>query len=135
MLTSSEVLKPEGWALAQKVLGARICDYYGQSERIALAYAYAPREYRFLAGYSYVEFIPHDGQSCRRAHPIRLYEIVGTSFWNSLMPLVRYRTGDLIRLPATWGAAELEELSLGLRSFPGILGREQEVMVCPSGVR
>ncbi|MBC8027909.1 MAG: hypothetical protein H7Y89_18110 [Steroidobacteraceae bacterium] len=134
VLTSSEVLKPEGWALAQKVLGARICDYYGQSERIALAYAYAPREYRFLPGYSYVEFIPHVGL-LPEGSPDRLYEIVGTSFWNSLMPLVRYRTGDLVRLPASWGAVELEELSLGLRSFPGILGREQEVMVCPSGVR
>jgi phenylacetate-CoA ligase len=134
VLTSSEVLKPEGWALAQKVLGARICDYYGQSERIALAFAYAPRDYRFLAGYSYVEFIPHEGL-LPEGSPHRLYEIVGTSFWNSLMPLVRYRTGDLIRLPASWGAVELEELSLGLRAFPGILGREQEVMVCPSGVR
>jgi phenylacetate-CoA ligase len=134
VLTSSEVLKPEGWALAQKVLGARICDYYGQSERIALAYAYAPREYRFLPGYSYVEFVPHEGL-LPEGSPDRLYEIIGTSFWNSLMPLVRYRTGDLVRLPASWGAAELEEVSLGMRSFPGILGREQEVMVCPSGVR
>lgn len=134
ILTSSEVLKPEGWALAQKVLGGRICDYYGQSERIALAFAYAPRQYRFLAGYSHVEFIPHDGL-LPEGSPDRLYEIVGTSFWNSLMPLVRYRTGDLIRLPASWGAAELEELSLGLRSFSGILGREQELLVCPGGVR
>lgn len=134
VLTSSEVLKPEGWALARQVLGARICDYYGQSERIALAYAYAPREYRFLPGYSYVEFIPHVGH-LPEGSPDRLYEIVGTSFWNSLMPLVRYRTGDLIRLPASWGAIELEELSLGLRSFAGILGREQEIMVCPSAVR
>src|SRR5690348_7674478 len=35
VLTSSEVLKPEAWALAQDVLGCRIADYYGQSERVA----------------------------------------------------------------------------------------------------
>jgi phenylacetate-CoA ligase len=64
-----------------------------------------------------------------------LYEIVGTNFWNSLMPLVRYRTGDLIRLPASWGETELAELALGLRTFRGILGREQDLMVCPTGVR
>jgi phenylacetate-CoA ligase len=51
------------------------------------------------------------------------------------MPLVRYRTGDLIRLPAAWGIRELQELALGLRSFRGILGREQEVIACPTGIR
>jgi phenylacetate-CoA ligase len=135
VLTSSEVLKPEGWSLAQRVLGARVCDYYGQSERVAFAYALAPRQYRFLPGYSHVEFLPHGGGLLPADSPDRLYEIVGTTYWNRLMPLVRYRTGDLVRLPASWGARELEELSLGLRTFPGILGREQEVMVCPAGVR
>jgi phenylacetate-CoA ligase len=135
VLTSSEVLKPEGWSLAQRVLGARLCDYYGQSERVAFAYALAPRQYRFLPGYSHVEFLPHAGNLLPEGSSDRLYEIVGTTFWNRLMPLVRYRTGDLIRLPASWGARELEELALGLRTFPGILGREQEVMVCPAGVR
>ena len=134
VLTSSEVLKPGAWELAEEVLGARICDYYGQSERIAFAYAFGPREYRFLPGYSHVEFFPVEGVS-RVNGSDRLYEIVGTSFWNNVMPLVRYRTGDLIRLPAAWGAGELEELALGLRSFRGVLGREQEIIVCPDGVR
>jgi phenylacetate-CoA ligase len=117
------------------VLGCRIADYYGQSERIAFAYAFAPREYRFLPGYAFVEFVRHDSSSLPEESAEQLYEIVGTSFWNSLMPLVRYRMGDLIRLPAAWGSRELEELALGLRSFPGILGRQQEVIVCPAGVR
>jgi phenylacetate-coenzyme A ligase PaaK-like adenylate-forming protein len=51
------------------------------------------------------------------------------------MPLVRYRTGDLIRLPANGGAREVQELALGLRTFRGILGREQEVLACPLGIR
>lgn len=135
VLTSSEVLKPEAWALANSVLGARVTDYYGQSERIAFAYATAPREYRFLPGYSGVEFVRHDSSLLPEGSGELLYEIVGTSFWNSLMPLVRYRTGDLIRLPAAWGQRELEELALGMRTFRGILGRQQEVLVCPTGVR
>ena len=51
------------------------------------------------------------------------------------MPLVRYRTGDLVRLPDHWGEREIEEVTLGLRSFSGVLGREQEILVCPKGVR
>lgn len=135
VLTSSEVLKPEAWKLAQQVLGCRLVDYYGQAERVAFAYATAPREYRFLPGYSHVEFLRHDSKLLPPGSPERLYEIVGTSLWNTLMPLVRYRTGDLIKVPASWGMAELEELALGLRTFEGILGREQEVLVCPAGIR
>jgi phenylacetate-CoA ligase len=135
VLTSSEMLKPEAWDLARDALGCRLADYYGQSERIAFACAFAPREYRFLPGYSHVEFVPHVSRLLPADSPDRLYEVIGTSFWNSLMPLVRYRTGDLIRLPAGWGPDELEELALGLRSFPGILGRQQEVLVCPDVVR
>jgi phenylacetate-CoA ligase len=135
VLVSSEKFKPEAWELARDVLGSRIADYYGQSERVAFAYAFAPREYRFLPGYSHVELVPHASPLLSGESPHRLYEIVGTTFWNSLMPLVRYKTGDLVRLPAAWGERELEELALGLRTFDGILGREQEVIVCPNGVR
>jgi phenylacetate-CoA ligase len=135
VLTSSEVLKPEAWTLVQETLGCRIADYYGQSERVAFAYAFRPREYRFLPGYAHVEFVRYDSKVLPAGGQERLYEIVGTTFWNNLMPLVRYRTGDLIRLPADWGMRELQELALGLRSFRGILGREQEVLACPTGIR
>jgi len=135
VVTSSEVFRPEAWALVEQVLGCKLADYYGQAERIAFATATAPREYRFEHGYSHVEFIPYDGQYVPRGSTHRLYEIVGTSFWNSLLPIVRYRTGDLVRLPAEWGERELEELSLGLRTFEGVLGRQQELLVCPEAVR
>jgi phenylacetate-CoA ligase len=135
VVTSSEVFRPEAWALVQRVLGCRLADYYGQAERIAFAYATAPGEYRFQHAYSRVEFIPYDGQHLPRDSQFRLYEIVGTSFWNGLLPIVRYRTGDLVRLPVSWGERELEELSLGLRTFPGVLGRQQELLVCPQAVR
>lgn len=135
VVTSSEVFRPESWALVEQMLGCRLADYYGQAERIAFASANASGEYRFLHGYSYVEFIPYDGQNVPPESRYRLYEIVGTSFWNGLLPIVRYRTGDLVRLPANWGVRELEELSLGLRTFEGVLGRQQELLVCPQPVR
>ncbi|HEU4589617.1 MAG TPA: hypothetical protein VFS13_01810 [Steroidobacteraceae bacterium] len=135
VVTSSEVFRPDAWRLTERMLGARIIDYYGQAERVAFAYASAPREYRFSCAYSHVEFVPYDGPALPRGTPYRLYEIVGTSYWNSVLPIVRYRTGDLIRIPASWGAAELEELSLGLRPFDGVLGRQQEIIVVPHSVR
>jgi phenylacetate-CoA ligase len=135
VLTSSEVLKREAWVLARETLGCDLADYYGQAERVNFAYALAPRTYRFLPSYGRVELRPFTSDHMADAGQGGLYEIVGTTFWNDLMPLVRYRTGDLVRIPDHWGEREIEEVTLGLRTFSGVLGREQEILVCPKGVR
>jgi phenylacetate-CoA ligase len=135
VLTSSEVLKREAWELARETLGCNLADYYGQAERVAFAYAMSPRQYRFLPWYGHVELRPFKSDQMSDAGSGVLYEIIGTTFWNDLMPLVRYRTGDLVRLPENWGPAEIEEVVLGTRVFGGVLGREQEILVCPKGVR
>ena len=135
VLTSSEVLKREAWTLARETLGCNLADYYGQAERVAFAYAFEPRQYRFLHLYGHVELRPFKSDQLTDPGKGDLYEIIGTTFWNELMPLVRYRTGDLIRLPEDFGPVEIEEVALGLRSFSGVLGREQEILVCPKGVR
>jgi phenylacetate-CoA ligase len=130
VLTSSEMLAPHIWPLALEALNSELLDYYGQAERVAFAYAQRPQEYRFLPGYANVELHP----TTREGEHV-LYEIVGTNLWNFAMPLPRYRTGDLIRLPAAWGAAELEEVALGVRTFAGVLGRDSDILISPEGVR
>lgn len=130
VLCSSEVLHPRVWTAAREVLNCRLLDYYGQAERVAFAYATAPGEYRFLPGYSHVELEPTGVEGDHK-----LYEIIGTPLWNRSMALIRYRTGDLIRLPAAWGERELEEVALGLRSFSGVLGRDSDILVTPEGVK
>ncbi len=135
VLTSSEVLKREAWVLARDALDCDLADYYGQAERVAFAYALEPRAYRFLHSYGHVELRRFASDQITDPGQGALYEIIGTTFWNDLMPLVRYRTGDLVRLPDHWGEREIEEVTLGLRPFSGVLGREQEILVCPEGVR
>jgi phenylacetate-CoA ligase len=130
VLTSSEVLHPSVWRLAERTLGCRLIDYYGEAERVAFAWATAPGEYRFLAGYSHVELV-----ECGMEGPHRLYEIVGTSLWNHAMPLVRYRTGDLIRLSTRYSQKEVQEVAEGLRPFAGVLGRDSDILISPDGVR
>jgi len=123
VLTSSEVLHPQVWRLAERVLGCRLVDYYGQAERVGFAWAAAPRDYRFLPGYAHVELIPAGNGR---------YEIVGTALWNHAMPLVRYRTGDLLQLPSDSAAMDV---ALGHRGFAGVLGRDTDILVSPDGVR
>jgi phenylacetate-CoA ligase len=130
VLTSSEVLHPRVWRMTQRILGARLVDYYGQAERVAFAYAAAPGEYRFVPGYSHVELVASGTQG---EHT--LYEIVGTALWNHAMPLVRYRTGDLIRLPCAFTAQETAQVARGVRPFSGVLGRDTDILISPDGVR
>ena len=130
VLTSSEMLAPQVWELARAALGCELLDYYGQAERVAFAYAQRPGEYRFLPGYAHVELHP----TTREGEHV-LYEIAGTNLWNFAMPLPRYRTGDLVKLPASWGARELEEVTLGVRAIPGVLGRDSDILVSPDGVQ
>lgn len=128
---SSEVLGARAWKLARQALSQpAIADYYGQAERVAFAAAFEPGVYRFVPGYSAVELVPFAAQGENT-----LYEIVGTSLWNLAMPLIRYRTGDLVSLPSAWGAAELEEVALGVRAFAGVLGRSGEFLLTPEGAR
>ena len=96
-----------------RCLGCRLADYYGQAERIAFASATAAGQYRFQHGYSHVEFIPYDGQHVPSDSRHRLYEIVGTSFWNCLLPIVRYRTGDLVRAAGELGRARTRGAVIG----------------------
>jgi len=101
---SSEMLHPHVWALARETLGCTMLDRYGQAERVARACATEPGQYRFVPGYAHVELVQVDAREDRK-----VYEIVGTSLWNPAMTLVRYRTGDLVHLPALWGKAEMPE--------------------------
>ena len=130
VLCSSETLHSHVWQEAHRVLGCSLLDYYGQAERVALACATQPGTYRFVPGYAHVEF---ERVGSEQDHD--LYEIVGTGLWNLSMPLVRYRTADLIRVPSAWGAAELEELALGMRTFSGVLGRSGDILLSPEGVQ
>jgi phenylacetate-CoA ligase len=130
VLTSSEVLHPGAWRLAERTLGCRLVDYYGQAERVGFAWAKAPGEYRFLPGYAEVELLESGADGL-----YKLYEIVGTSLWNHAMPLVRYRTGDLVRLPASWNERQVKEVAEGSRPFGGVLGRDSDILISPEGVR
>lgn len=62
-----------------------------------------------------------------------LYEIVGTNLWNWRMPLVRYRSGDLVRLPKGVSEQQLEAICYGVEPFGGVLGRQGDYLVSPDG--
>lgn len=128
VLASSEVLDEGVFAEAADRLGVPVIDYYGQGERVCASYAVRPGEHFFLPAYGRVELVHayDDG-------PWSLHEIVGTSFWNAAQPLVRFRTGDLARLPQGLGPEAIEAITLGVAPFRGVEGRNSEYILSPEG--
>lgn len=88
VLLASEPLLPHQAALIAHRFGAPISISYGLTERTNLAFADCDGD----AGSPY-RFEPLYGISENRSDGA-LAEIVGTSLWNDVMPLIRYRTGD-----------------------------------------
>lgn len=130
ILTSSEVMQANTLTLIKEVLGGVVIDYYGQAERVAFAYSVDGAHYRFLPGYACVELRAF-GQEAQSD----LLEVVGTNLWNLAMPLIRYRTGDLISVPRGSDSTYLEEVRYGIRAFDRIIGRENDFIISPDGAR
>jgi len=127
ILAGSERLTRPARKLLERVFGCRVYTWYGHSERVILAgegtsSGVDSYPLYFWPTYGLVEFGPPDANGFR--------EVIGTSFHNLAMPLIRYHTGDYVRLLGNeakrefpWAAAEAIE------------GREQEFLVSATGRR
>jgi len=130
VLASSEVLDTALNAEISDVFQVPVLDYYGQAERVCASYAVGAGEHYFLPVYGRVELLPayDDGESS-------FYEIIGSSYWNGAQPLVRFRTGDLVKLPRGMSAEDLEAVTLGVLPFQGVEGRRSDYILSPDGRR
>lgn len=87
LLCGSEKLTAESQQHLEQFFGARVFHWYGHSERVVLAaQGRTSNHLHFWPVYGFVEF----GEANADGHR----EIIGTSFHNHVMPLIRYRTGD-----------------------------------------
>lgn len=116
VLLASEPATPGQLASIRRLFRSPVSLNYGLSERTNLAFLQVDdtgaSEYRFDALYGWNEN-RMDGERA---------EIVGTSLWNDVMPLIRYRTGDYGLIGADGRC-------------PGIDGRGHEFLVDRSGKR
>ena len=91
--TGSEPLYPFQRTLIEERLGERVMDFYGMAERVAFAAECERGVSHLVTDYSWVELVDENG----RATDAEGY-VVGTTFHNLAMPLVRYRLADQTRL-------------------------------------
>jgi phenylacetate-CoA ligase len=113
VLLASEPATPAQLAAIRTVFRCPVSLNYGLSERTNLAFADCADD-----GAGAYRFQPLYGWSENRSDG----EIVGTSLWNDVMPLIRYRTGDYGIIDADGRCAAIE-------------GRSQEFLVDRSGHR
>jgi phenylacetate-CoA ligase len=96
VFTGSEPLYAHQRELIEARLGTRVMDHYGMAERIAYATECELGNLHVNSDYSYVEIVDEHG----RPTDDEGY-VVGTTFRNNLMPLVRYRMSDRTRWRGT----------------------------------
>jgi phenylacetate-CoA ligase len=133
IMSSSETLTPEVRREVEQGFGAKVIDYYGQSERVCLASALAADDFRFVPAYGRVELIPAPDDPVDATG--RAVRIIATGYWNDAMPLVRYDTGDRAIVPHGADERQLDDIGLGLAPFLGIAGRIEEYVLTPAGTR
>ncbi|MBL9168476.1 MAG: phenylacetate--CoA ligase family protein [Verrucomicrobiales bacterium] len=125
LLAGSERLNLPQKRLLERVFRCRVFRWYGHSERAVLA-AEGRRSdlFYFWPTYGLVEFGAPDAEG--------FCEVIGTSFHNLAMPLIRYRTGDYVRLadPSRDGGLEFPWPAVS-----EIAGREQEFLISATGRR
>jgi phenylacetate-coenzyme A ligase PaaK-like adenylate-forming protein len=92
VFTASEPLYAHQRELIESRLGARVMDYYGMAERVAYAAECEHGNLHLSTDYAHVEIVDDDGRPTRGEG-----YLVGTTFHNDVMPLVRYRLSDRTR--------------------------------------
>lgn len=121
ILSSSEVLSKEDKNLILKLFpDINLIDLYGQNEHVALAISINMGYYKFIDSYSYVEFINDSNFNQNKSA-----EIVGTNYFNDVMPLIRYATDDYIEFDSSGNIVSI----IG-RKQDFIINKHNEIVPC-----
>lgn len=129
IIAESEIVYPEQRKMVEEVFRCRYFSCYGHTEKLVLASECEHTDdYHVWPTYGYFELLDEAG------HPVctpgQRGEIVGTGFINTVMPFIRYRTGDW----ATYVGARCDACGRAHPLIRDIRGhRTQEVLVGADG--
>ncbi len=131
VFSQGENLLPHQRELIKKVFSTKVYDSYGHMER-TVAISQCPSDtYHIHVDYGLLEL---EDPEIPLVHPDTyegfVKEIVGTSLYNLSMPLIRYRTGDLVKV------GHYQETCVCKRIFPRIvalIGRDTDIIITPDG--
>ena len=129
IIAESEIVYPEQRALVETVFACRYFSCYGHTEKLILAAECEhSTDYHVWPTYGYFELLDESDRPVTTRG--RRGEIVGTGFINTVIPFIRYRTGDF----ATYVAEHCEACGRWQTIVRDIRGhRTQEVLIATDG--
>jgi phenylacetate-CoA ligase len=99
-----ENIEAEQRQFIEKFFGIKSSTFYGHTERCVIAEEIRETLFKFNPFYGYTELLKNSNDS---------YDIVSTGFLNKIMPLIRYKTGDLcikennlIKVQGRWNVSD-----------------------------
>jgi phenylacetate-CoA ligase len=128
-IAESEIVYPEQRQMVEDVFGCRYFSCYGHSEKLVLAAECEfADDYHVWPTYGYFELLDEQGRPV--STPGQRGEIVGTGFINTVVPFIRYRTGDY----ATYVGDHCEACGRQHTIIRDVRGhRTQEILVAADG--
>jgi phenylacetate-CoA ligase len=123
--TSAEKLQPEHRKIIESVFRLSIFDQYGSAEMCIFVAQCKDGKYHIHSDYGIVEFLNEKGLP---AKPGESAELICTGLINPVMPMIRYRIGDL-------GVLSSAGCACG-SPFPvmdDIIGRSDDFIITPDG--
>ncbi len=129
IIAESEIVYPEQRELCEAVFSCRYYSCYGHTEKLVLAAECEhSSNYHVCPSYGYFELLDEQGNAVTQ--PGATGEIVGTGFINTVVPFIRYRTGDF----ATYVGDHCEQCGRQQVIIRDIVGhRTQEMLVASDG--
>lgn len=123
--TSSETLYDYQKVVIEETFGCQVKQLYGLTEGVASIFECEKGSLHVDESFSYVEFM-------RDPELKDIYRIVGTSYHNKAFPLIRYDTGDTVRL-----FEHPKQCACGRKSrtVKEILGRQQDYLYLDDGTK
>ncbi|MBN1506433.1 MAG: hypothetical protein JW955_06285 [Sedimentisphaerales bacterium] len=129
IIAESEIVYPDQRRMVEEVFGCRYFSCYGLSEKVVLAAECEhSTDYHVWPTYGHFELLDEAGNPVTT--PGQRGEIVGTGFMNTVMPFIRYRTGDW----ATYVGERCEACGREHTIIRDIRGhRTQEMLIAAGG--
>ena len=110
--------------LIEKIFNTKVFDTYGAAEGLMIAGECHFHKYHILSSHVYIEIVDEDGNPVPDG---TLGQVVVTSLDNYLMPLIRYKVGDLAI------KSKIQSCNCGrqLQILDKIIGRETDILYTP----
>ena len=127
IFTSGELLLPHQREKIEKIFRCKVLDSYGHMERTVGISQCLSGTYHINSEYGVLEVEENKALSSSNT---LAGEIIGTSLHNYTMPLIRYKTEDIIELDVVSSGCSCGR---GLPICKKITGRSQDIIVTPDG--